>query len=84
MDRRLQLSEGALRDQMAVGEDADAVGQAFGDFKNMGSEDDGCAALRAGLENILHLTAMAASRPALMQLNASQKAEPTQHCSGNG
>jgi hypothetical protein len=34
MDRRLQLSEGALRDQMAVGEDADAVGQAFGDFNH--------------------------------------------------
>src|SRR5208282_1560442 len=38
-----QLLERAFGDEPAVGDDADAVGHAFGDFENMRGHDDGAA-----------------------------------------
>src|SRR5208282_6111194 len=42
-----QLLERALGNELAVGDDADTVGHAFGNFENMRGHDDGAAGERA-------------------------------------
>ena len=51
-----QLSERALGHQLAFGDDADAVGHPFGDFKNMRRHDHGAAGTDAVLQQSLDVT----------------------------
>ena len=58
-----QFFEGAFGDEPAVGDDADAVGHALGDFKNMRGHDDGAAGAHAFAQNAFDLTRGAGIEP---------------------
>ncbi len=50
-----QFVERALGDQPAIGDDADAVSHAFGDFENMRGHDDGATGSNAFAQHVLDL-----------------------------
>ena len=58
-----QLFERAFGDELAVGDDADAVGHALGDFKNVRGHDDGAAGANALAQNAFDLARGAGVEP---------------------
>ena len=58
-----QFVEGAFGDEPAVGDDADAVGHALGDFENMRGHDDGAAGAHPFAQHAFDLTRRAGVEP---------------------
>jgi len=55
-DLGAQFGQCALGDEVAVIDDTDALGHAFGDFEDVGRHDDGDAGRHFLFQHILHLS----------------------------